>query len=64
MEKLLTQQEVEIILNVSKSTMERWRKQGCGPNFIRIGQGRAVRYKTEDLDVYLNNTENIYYKEN
>jgi predicted site-specific integrase-resolvase len=57
MEELLTQQEVEEILKVSKNTMERWRRQGGGPNFIRIGQGRAVRYKTEDLNVYLNNTE-------
>ena len=58
METLLTTQKLVEILNVSKSTIYRWRKQGGGPNWVRIGKGsRAVRYKAEDLNVYLNNTK-------
>jgi len=39
-------------LNLHKSTLEHWRTQGTGPNFVRVGP-KIVRYRTEDLDAYL-----------
>lgn len=39
-------------LNVSPPTLERWRQQGTGPKFIRVGL-RGVRYLESDLDAYV-----------
>lgn len=37
-------------LNVSASTLAKWRMRGIGPRFHRFGS--LVRYTTEDLDAY------------
>jgi excisionase family DNA binding protein len=37
-------------LNVSTSTLAKWRMRGCGPRFHRFGS--LVRYTIEDLDAY------------
>ena len=39
-------------LDVSKYTLEAWRCQGGGPAFIKMK--KAVRYRQEDLDAFLN----------
>lgn len=38
-------------LNTSRATLARWRVQGGGPPFIKMG-GR-IRYDVEDLDAWL-----------
>ena len=47
LQTLLTPKEVAKILGVSVRTLERWRYEGCGPRFCRVGGG--VRYLEEDL---------------
>ncbi len=39
-------------LGVAKSTMEAWRVRGGGPRFVKLG--KAVRYRKEDLDAFVN----------
>lgn len=39
------------LLDVSESTMRRWRRAGKGPRAIRIS--RLIRYRVEDLERFL-----------
>jgi excisionase family DNA binding protein len=50
-DKLLTQQQLADELQVSLRTLERWRQQGTGPAFIRVG--RSPRYRRADVDAWL-----------
>jgi excisionase family DNA binding protein len=50
-EELLTQQQLAHELQVSLRTLERWRQEGTGPAFIRIG--RFPRYRRSDIDAWL-----------
>jgi excisionase family DNA binding protein len=50
-DKLLTQQQLADELEVSQRTLERWRQQGTGPAFIRVG--RSPRYRRADIDAWL-----------
>jgi excisionase family DNA binding protein len=50
-DKLLTQQQLADELRVSLRTLERWRQQGTGPAFIRVG--RSPRYRRADVDAWL-----------
>ena len=45
-----TQQAAEY-LNLKKNTLEIWRLRGDGPGFCKFG--RAVRYRKQDLDAYI-----------
>jgi excisionase family DNA binding protein len=38
-------------LGVSRSTLQSWRYAGRGPRFIKLG--RLIRYRTADVDAYL-----------
>lgn len=38
-------------LQLSTSTLAKWRLRGCGPPFSKLG--RAVVYSTNDLDEFL-----------
>jgi len=38
-------------MSLAESTLEKWRVSGRGPRFVKIG--RAVRYRTCDLDDFL-----------
>lgn len=40
------------ILGVSHRTLQRWRLEGFGPPFVRIGR-RAVGYRKADLTSYV-----------
>jgi excisionase family DNA binding protein len=48
---LRTTQAAEI-LGVKKSCLEAWRVRGGGPVFLKLG--KAVRYRREDLDQFIN----------
>jgi len=51
--KLLNTQEAAEVLGVSKAFLERDRWAGARIPFIKVGS-RAVRYRREDIDQYLN----------
>jgi excisionase family DNA binding protein len=47
----LTDAEVAVRLGVSRFTVRSWRLKGQGPRFLKMG--RAVRYRPEDVDDYV-----------
>lgn len=51
MKQLLTTVEAADYLTLSKGTLDRYRVTGEGPKFLRLGS--AVRYRTADLDEWL-----------
>lgn len=48
---LLDTTQAASYLNIARRTMERWRCEGYGPNFIRIG--RVVRYSDSALEDWI-----------
>jgi excisionase family DNA binding protein len=48
---LLTPDEAAAYLLSKPRTLERWRGDGTGPAFIRLG--RRVAYRREDLEAWL-----------
>jgi hypothetical protein len=46
-EPLITEGEAATILRVSLTSLRRWRRQGSGPVYRKLG--RTVRYRPEDL---------------
>ena len=48
----MTTTEAAKYLELSEATLKRWRSQGLGPKFFRLGQ-RKVRYRQDDLDEWL-----------
>jgi predicted DNA-binding transcriptional regulator AlpA len=51
-QKLLNEHEVAEILRVSAPTLRKWRWEGKGPQFVKIGQ--RVAYKLEEINSYIN----------
>ena len=49
---LWTTEDVAEKLGVSTDTLERWRRAGDGPKFIKFG--RNVRYDPEDVQAFIN----------
>lgn len=43
------------LLDVSTPTLTRWRQQGTGPTYVKLGEGpkAPVRYRPEDIEAYL-----------
>lgn len=54
--KHLNQIELATRWNISVHTLERWRWQGQGPKFLKIGG--MVRYRMEDIEGY--EASNLY----
>jgi excisionase family DNA binding protein len=52
--ELLTQQQLADELQVSVRTLERWRREGTGPSWVRVG--RSPRYRRQDIDRWLEAT--------
>jgi excisionase family DNA binding protein len=50
-DELLTQQQLADELQVSMRTLERWRQEGTGPSFVRVG--RSPRYRRSDINAWL-----------
>ena len=48
---ILTTREAARYLGLSTSTLNKWRCYGFGPKYLKLG--RAVRYRQEELDRYL-----------
>lgn len=53
--ELLTQQGAAAFLNVPTRTLERWRYEGTGPEYIKLGSGKrgTVRYHRRALAEYI-----------
>jgi excisionase family DNA binding protein len=51
-DELLTDQQLCELLNVTPRTSLRWRRDGRGPRFIRVGV-RRVAYRRRDVDTWL-----------
>ena len=49
---LLTVDQAAIYLGLARSTLNKWRCHGGRPTFIKMG--RAVRYRRQDLEGFLN----------
>lgn len=49
---LLAEKEVAKRLGFSPRTLQKWRRTGSGPVFMRISP-RCVRYREEDLEAWL-----------
>lgn len=52
--RLLLDHEAAELLRVAVGTLERWRRTGRGPKFIKL-YGKGVRYRRRDLDEWLAN---------
>ena len=46
---LLFPGEAAYLLGQSKRTLDEWRISGGGPDFLRLGRVRSVRYRRRDL---------------
>ena len=49
---ILTEDDTADFLQVTPFALRKWRRQGCGPRFIRCG-ARLVRYSRSDLEAWL-----------
>ncbi|MCP4600487.1 MAG: helix-turn-helix domain-containing protein [Proteobacteria bacterium] len=58
-DSLLTPDEVARRLTVSVFTLARWRKDGFGPPFVKLGKGHSslIRYRYSDLCTFIENCE-------
>lgn len=52
--KLLTSEEVAAFFSLSTDTIRRWRVQGIGPIYCKLGNRRcdSVRYTLEDVQSF------------
>lgn len=56
--QVCTTAEAADYLQISVSSLTKWRMTGYGPKFVRLGP-KAVRYRQEDLDAWMSeNTVN------
>jgi len=55
---LLTEREVADFLRVTVKATQKWRAEGRGPRWFRIGPA-MVRYCPDDLDRYVREREGI-----
>lgn len=49
--RLVTERDASELLGVSMRTLQKWRLQGKGPSFVKLGH--AVRYDVRDLEAYI-----------
>jgi predicted DNA-binding transcriptional regulator AlpA len=57
MTQLLTPQQAGEMLQKPVGTMKRWRAEGNGPTYVKIG--RDVRYRLSDLEAYINENTHV-----
>jgi excisionase family DNA binding protein len=49
-DEYLTEAELAALLKVTRRTVKRWRAEGGGPPWVRIGRG--IRYRRRDVDAW------------
>ena len=52
-QRLLTEPEAALYLNVSRSWLQKARCNGYGPAFMRLRKSGGIRYKIADLDAWI-----------
>lgn len=57
-EGLLNTKEAGVYLGLSHYTLEKWRSQRIGPDYVRVGS-KAIRYRQSDLDAFLEGGANV-----
>ena len=55
--RFLTTAQASSHLSISRRTLERWRVDGGGPPYIKLGQ--LVRYSVEDLNSWTSDARRI-----
>jgi predicted DNA-binding transcriptional regulator AlpA len=50
----LTRKEAAAHMRLSSATLANWASLGCGPAYVRIGQGRVL-YRLSDVDAWMDN---------
>ena len=52
---VLTSEEAANVIGVSEYTMRQWRREGHGPQWLRITDGPkgGIRYRRESIDEWL-----------
>jgi predicted DNA-binding transcriptional regulator AlpA len=56
---LLTRPEAASLLKVSPITMSIWAHEKRGPEYVRLGSGRGVRYKRSALTAFLDSNKGL-----
>lgn len=51
MPQLITSSDAAILLCISPATLRKWRWEGKGPKFIKVG--RKVAYRDSDLNTFI-----------
>lgn len=51
-QKFLSPREVSVLMRISIPQLEKWRREGGGPHWVRLGD-RMVRYHVEDLRTWI-----------
>ena len=54
-QNLLTTPKAAEYLGLSRNTLNRWRWDGRGPRYLKLGS--AVRYRQSDLDAFIEAAE-------
>ncbi len=49
--KILNERTVADVLSISPKTLQAWRQQKRGPNYVKMG--RAIGYREADIDAWL-----------
>jgi predicted DNA-binding transcriptional regulator AlpA len=50
-QELLREKQVSKWINASTAALRRWRREGKGPKFVKLG--RLVRYRVEDVEAWI-----------
>ena len=56
---LMTRPEAATFLKVSPITMSIWAHEKRGPEYVRLGSGRGVRYKRSALTAFLDSNKGL-----
>lgn len=59
-EKLLSTKQLATYLGVAPSTLSSYRKDGIGPEYLKIG--RLIRYRVSDVDLWLRTKANQIFE--
>jgi predicted DNA-binding transcriptional regulator AlpA len=54
-QRLLNEHQVADSCSISVLTLRKWRSEGRGPRYVKIGA--LVRYRPEDVDAWIQNHE-------
>lgn len=60
LQRLLTTEDVAVLLGIAPATIVFWRSQRRGPPFVRLGRGRRapIRYRLDAVEAYIAEMEN------